>query len=68
MNKQISLLDFVDVEINNTQYNDTLARYNELIKTNVNVFLVKASNGQYYTFTSTERQIKINKLQIIKSN
>lgn len=66
--KQLSLIDSLDIEVINKQYNDTLARYNELIKTKDNVFLVKASNGQYYTFTSTERQIKINKLTVIKNN
>lgn len=66
--KQLSLIDSLDIEVINKQYNDTLARYNELIKSKENVFLVKASNGQYYTFTSTERQIKINKLTVIKSN
>ena len=66
--KQLSLIDSLDIEVVNTQYLHTLQRYNELIKSKVNVFLVKASNGIYYTFKSTERQIKINNLTIIKNN
>lgn len=57
----------MQVEQTNDNYLSKLAEFEKESKTKVNLFLVKASDGLHYVFSSTRKQLALWKLEIVKA-